>query len=183
MLLTTALPDVLPRNPVGTRLGFRLVYPDMSPKAGRLDEGGKGRYVSREMGSVVVGSTAINGSGEAESGVGAAGFEMGGEDADKTLEEVRFVIGDFVDCAIFPPLSDGSVVGRGSVTGLNGSRGRENGYGPRGGRLGGYGLGGGRGRGDFGGNMPSGEWRRGERIPDSGFRGGGYTGGRGRGRY
>ena len=164
-----------PENMVGCRLGFRLVYPDLSNKgAGRLDgELGKGRYVSREMGSVVIGTP---------NGSNGSGYEFGGEDAEKTLEDVRFVIGDFVDCAVFPPLSDGSVVGRGSV--MPSGRGRENGFGPRGPRGGGFG-GGLRGRGDFGGNMPSGEWRRGERLPtDSGYRGGGgYGGGRGRGRY
>jgi histone deacetylase complex subunit SAP18 len=170
MLLTSALPDVLPRNPVGTRLGFRLVYPDLSAKAGRLDEGGKGRYISREMGSVVVGAAALEGERN------GSGYELGGEDAEKTLEEVRFVIGDFVDCAVFPPLSDGSVVGRGNV--VLAGRGRENGHAPRG--RGGYVLGG-RGRGDYGGGgaIPSGEWRRGE---TPGYRGGGGYG-RGRGRY
>ena len=183
MLLTSAagmLPGVFPENMVGCRLGFRLVYPDMSVARGRLDEGGKGRYISREMGSVVIGAPKVEVNGEKE---GAGGYELGGEDAEKTLEDVRFVIGDYVDCAVFPPLSDGSVVGRGAVGGFGGGRGRENGFAPRGARGGGYGMGGGRGRGEFGPIIPSGEWRRGERLPDSGYRGGGYGGGRGRGRY
>ena len=194
MLLTSAremLPGLFPEDedgkamPVGCRLGFRLVYPDLSMSGnarggGRLDgEGGKGRYVCREMGSVVVGAPQERTNGDGDGGAGA--YEMGGEDAEKTLEDVRFVIGDFVDCAVFPPLSDGSVVGRGSVSG--GGRGRENGYAPRGGRGGSYGMAAGRGRGAYGGGIiPSGEWRRGERLPDSGYRGGGY-GGRGRARY
>ena len=182
MLLTSAagmLPGVFPENMVGCRLGFRLVYPDMSVGRGRLDEGGKGRYISREMGSVVIGAPPkedLNGDKEGAT----VGYELGGEDAEKTLEDVRFVIGDYVDCAVFPPLSDGSVVGRGAIGGFGG-RGRENGFAPRGARGGGYGMAGGRGRGDFAANIPSGEWRRGERLPD-GYRGA-YGGGRGRGRY
>jgi histone deacetylase complex subunit SAP18 len=170
---------------VGTRLSFRLVYPDLSFRgggAGRLDGEfgvGRGRYVCREMGSVVIGASASE-----EQGAGEGKWEMGGEDAEKTLEDVRFVIGDFVDCAVFPPLSDGSVVGRGAVGGMG--RGRENGFGGRGARGGGFGTAG-RGRGEYRESIPSGEWRRGERLPDSGYRGGGggggYGGGRGRGRY
>ncbi len=181
MLLTSAagmLPGVFPETMVGCRLGFRLVYPDMSVARGRLDEGGKGRYVGREMGNVVVGASLkeeVNG--------GNDGYELGGEDAEKTLEDVRFVIGDYVDCAVFPPLSDGSVVGRGAIGGFGIGKGRENGFAPRGGRGAGYGMGAGRGRGDFAANIPSGEWRRGERLPDSGYRAGGYGGVRGRGRY
>jgi len=118
---------------------------------------------------------------------------------DKTLQEARFVIGDFIDCAIFPPLADGAVAPPPSRnTGMG--RGGYNG-GPPSGR-GGYGesrgvngFGGGyRGRGDGGtrgggmhGNgrlggegLPSGEWRRGERVPEGPGRGG-YGRGRGRG--
>ena len=165
-----------------------MVFPDLNAGGGggggrrdnngRLDgEGGRGRYVSKEVGSVVVSAPGEeNGDGD------GAEWVLGGEDAEKTLEDARFVIGDFVDVAVFPPLGDGSVVGRGTVMG--GARGgfaaRENGFSSRGGRGGGGGgFGGGRGRGgDFGPPIPSGEWRRGERLPDSGF-----GRGRGRGRY
>jgi histone deacetylase complex subunit SAP18 len=206
MLLTGAVPGLLRERErdrdrsgevvVGTRLGFRCVYPDLGSGGagggrngagggyGRLDgEGGRGRYVSREMGSVVVSApgTEEEEEGGVRNGAGA-GYELGGEDADKTLEDARFVIGDFVDVAVFPPLGDGSVVGRGAVMGgAGGYRGRENGYSSRGGRGGGggAGFGAGRGRGgDFGPPIPAGEWRRGERLPDSG-----YGRGRGRGRY
>lgn len=175
-LLTQALPQILPEPSVGTRLSFRLVYPDVhAPRGGggRLETDGRGRYLTKEMGSVVVSAP------EHSNGDGNAAIRLEGEDAEKTLEDVKFVIGDYIDCAIFPPLSDGTVVGRGSI----GPRGpRENGYGRV--RGGGYGGQGGRGgynsgaprSGDFGnaGSFPSGEWRRGERLPDgSGSRGGG----------
>lgn len=172
-LLTTALPSIVPDPAIGTRLAFRLVYPDMSSgrgAGGRLDGEGRGRYISREVGSVIISAPGSHENGDSD---GRDGFELGGEDAEKTLEDARFVIGDFVDVAVFPPLSDGSVVSRGSA--LGGFRGgRENGYSSRGGR---GGFGGGRGRG-FDPPMPAGEWRRGERLPESGYRGG-----RGRARY
>ena len=183
-LLTSALPSILPSPAVGTRLAFRLVYPDPSAgrrgMEGRLGDEGKGRYMSREMGSVVIGETRDQNGGD----VGGKDWELAGEDAGKSLEDVRFVIGDFVDCAVFAPLSDGSVVSRSSVMGP-GPRRDTNGFG-RGygrGRGGGFGRGGGEG-------VPSGEWRRGERLPDRGgySRGGGGGGGDrgyggGRGRY
>jgi histone deacetylase complex subunit SAP18 len=111
-------------------------------------------------------------------------------DPDRTLADVKFLIGDYVACAILPPLADGGVPaappplaapGRGGPPlGPYGGRGRENGFGGRGDF--GYGRGGrGGGRFDDRGppaNVPSGEWRRGDALPDrdSGF------GGRGRGR-
>lgn len=206
-ILTSALPGILPEPTVGTRLSFRLVFPDTRPPppgpgprtAGRLEEDVVGRvaarYTSREMGSVVIAPSDGGGhvNGDASAGTGAVKkFNLEGDDADKTLADVRFVIGDFVDCAVFPPLSDGSVAPRsaGGGGGLRGGPGpppmRENGYGRvRGGSYGASGRGyGGGGRGDFGGNIPSGEWRRGERLPDSGYRGYGRGGGMSsRGRY
>lgn len=177
LLLTSTLPGILPDPAIGTRLSFRLVYPDTSGHAtrgGRLGgEEGRGRYTSREMGSVVVSASSPyngngNGNGDAD-GVGGE-YDLGGDDAEKTLADVKFVIGDYIDCAIFPPLSDGSAVPRQSV----GGRGGMNGYG-RG--RGGYGLG-------RGATIPLGEWRRGERIPEGGGgpRGGGGGDGYGRGR-
>lgn len=164
------------------------------------------------MGSVVINADAVeeqqnevNGDDDEDNGGGAPGVKFRNtEEAERTLADSRFMIGDFIDCAIFPPLPDGSVAPGGQRTsyaagGVGGSRGmgmgmgagppppRENGYGRS--RGGGYGPGrgdglggGGGGRGpDFsGGRLPPGEWRRGERLPDSGY-GRGY-GGRGRGR-
>lgn len=157
--------------------------------------------------------TADGGEGDEDPGingvVGAAdplARELSG-DADKTLQDARFVIGDYVSCAVFPPLGDGSVVpapggsGRlGSLSG-GGGRGMNDFGGGRGGVLGGpreNGFGGFRVRGSArgvgpdggfvgggGANLPSGEWRRGERVPDGPGGGGGgprvYGRGRGRG--
>lgn len=97
--------------------------------------------MSKEMGSVVVSPEEeghTNGNGDA-----AGGYNLDGEDAEKTLADARFVIGDFVDCAVFPPLSDGSVVPRTGIGMRGGGPPRENGFrggfgGGRGGRRGGY---------------------------------------------
>lgn len=125
---------------------------------------------------------------------GVMAGELGGE-PEKTLQEARFVIGDFVDCAVLVPGEGGRVAAplrRGVEIGGGGRggyvRGRENGYagggyggrGRGGGGRGGYGgAGGGLGPGRLGGEgVPSGEWRRGESLPDRGY---GYGRGRGRG--
>ncbi len=140
------------------------------------------------------------------------------------LQDVRFVIGDYIAVAILPPLGNGSVapapgpalsgpgmaggMARGGGRAVDGRRSgpqlafgggvakmggaRENGFGSggfRGRGRGGGGWGGGPGLGlggPRGAALPSGEWRRGERLPDGppGFGGrGGYGGGRGRDRW
>ncbi len=126
-------------------------------------------------------------------------------EADKTLQDARFVIGDYIDCAVLPPLANGAVAPPPAYPGapLRGGFGvsggpprsgfaapRDNGaYGDGGFRVRGGGRGNfssefGRGRGNDG--LPHGEWRRGERIPEGpgygGGGGGGYGRGRGRGR-
>lgn len=181
-LLTTALPTLLPNPAIGTRLAFRLVYPDLSTTAGagtggtsgtgRLDEG-RGRYTSRELGSVIISAPAVtrrSENGNANANVNELAeetaavssvsptdreWELGGDDGAKTLADARFVIGDYVDCAVFPPLPDGSVMPRPRAHGNGGV---------------------GRGRGGMGrgASIPVGEWRRGERLPggaDNGYRG------------
>ncbi|KAE8151725.1 Sin3 associated polypeptide p18-domain-containing protein [Aspergillus avenaceus] len=168
-LLTSALPSLLPDPPVGTRLCFRLIYPD-TKAAATMGPDARGRYLSKDMGSVVVGPR--DSPYPEENGDDAAPrsgpLRLQGNDADKTLQDMRFVIGDYVDCAILPPLEDGSVAppittGRGSIgsTVGGGMRAfRDNGFGGRPGR----GRGGERG-------IPPGDWRRGERLPEGGGRG------------
>lgn len=191
-LLTSALPKLLPDPAIGTRLNFRLVHPDTKPPPGGGFGGsgdapgadGRGKFLGKDMGSVIIGAKDEH---DSES-KGAGDMKMQGEDAEKSLQDARFVIGDYVDCAILPPLSDGSVAppivtrqpaGPSTIGGGMRAFGappiRENGYGrPRGGVS--------RGPNYFGGGgpgVPSGEWRRGERIPP-GKRG---HGGGGRGRH
>ncbi len=109
---------------------------------------------------------------------------------DKTLQEARFVIGDFISCAVFAPGPDGSVAagyggrGRGEFGGRGGGGGGRGYGGESGGGFRGRGRGGGFGGGFNGvgrvgdGGLPVGEWRRGERVPEGR---GGYGRGRGRG--
>ncbi|OCL03465.1 hypothetical protein AOQ84DRAFT_227318, partial [Glonium stellatum] len=124
-LLLTALPTLLPAPAIGTRLAFRLIFPDTR----EATRPGPGRYLSKELGSVVVGAgsasledtgeengdeAAGNGNGNASGGAGGAGgvkalLESLEGDADKTLASARFVIGDYISCAVFPPLPDGGV--------------------------------------------------------------------------
>ncbi|KAK5014143.1 Sin3 associated polypeptide p18-domain-containing protein [Cryomyces antarcticus] len=199
-LLTSALPSLLPSPAIGTRLAFRLIFPDTRGP----ERTGPGRYLSKELGSVVVGAGGPGVEDCAEGANGSEGVTAALEgDADRTLADARFVIGDYISCAIFPPLPNGSVApaptpafpassragrsdfgGRGSYSGPP----RENGYGGgRGGYGGEYRGGRGSSRGTGfgadrlgGGGVPTGEWRRGERLPE-GPSGGGFRG-RGRGR-
>lgn len=131
-------------------------------RSGRLGgEEGRGRYTSKEMGSIIIASPDNSNGGEP---LGGRDYDLGGEDSEKTLADCKFIIGDFIDCAIFPPLSDGSVVPRGNAMMSRG----------------GFVNGRGRGASNYGlgraATIPAGEWRRGERIPDSsgGYRGGGH---------
>ena len=147
--------------------------------------------MTKELGSVVVGGKGMLPSEEEEKVVpgGVMAGPLEGE-PEKTLQDARFVIGDFVSCAVVAPGADGAVapplgrvglargagVGAGYGNGFGGREyGRGRGRGGNGGFAGGFGgrVGGGGGRGE---EIPNGEWRRGERVPDGP---GGY---RGRGR-
>jgi histone deacetylase complex subunit SAP18 len=216
-LLLTALPNLLPKPYAGTRIAFRLIYGDL---AGPSRPGAPGRFLSRELGSVVVGARTdgdaeamdVEGEGASSAGAVAEALKQLDGEPDKTLGEAKFVIGDYVACALLPPLADGTVQAapaplptgpRGPPPRDGGGRRAEyaNGYGGRGDFGGGYGRGGARGGGGRyddrhggAGGVPHGEWRRGEAPPDrdrewererepAGFwRGGGGGGGRGRGR-
>ncbi|KAI5310266.1 hypothetical protein KEM55_009235 [Ascosphaera atra] len=122
-LLTSAIPSLLPEPAVGTRVSFRLIYPDTK---GAIMAGpdSKGRYLSKDLGSVIIGASSDGEEEDAEQGhEGSREREeeeeekprarkngrIVGEDADRTLQDMRFVIGDYVDCAIQAPLADGSV--------------------------------------------------------------------------
>ena len=163
----------------------------------------------KDIGNIVIGEGLFPDEEEAQIVAGGVmAGQLGGE-PEKALQDARFVIGDFVACAVLPPLANGSVAppvggaprggggayggrmeyggrgGMGMVMGMGGPR--ENGYGGayrgRGGPRGGYGG----GMGIGAGGVPNGEWRRGERVPEGpSGRGRGYGvgfGGGGRGRY
>ncbi|EEP78107.1 conserved hypothetical protein [Uncinocarpus reesii 1704] len=196
-LLTSCLPTLLPDPAVGTRLTFRLVYPDTKGQMGGFGGPGapgaddvRGRFLSKDIGSVIIGpkvDMAVKEDGPSSAAM-ETNIKLQGEDADRTLQDVRFIIGDYVECAILPPLPDGSVAppisSRALLTGSSAIGGsmrafppaRENGFG----RSRHQGAGMGRGGGPAG--FPSGEWRRGERLPEGGGRGYGRGHTRSRGR-
>ncbi|KAI1809968.1 hypothetical protein GGS20DRAFT_234765 [Poronia punctata] len=189
---------LLPNPAIGTRLVFRLLYQDTraAPSAATTtatttttntmsSSSSSSKYTVRELGSVVIG----------DGGPGLDPDDAEAErtpedtDPDKTLGEARFVVGDFISCAILPPLADGSVapassarMGRGAGAGearvavgrapIGPLRGRDGPFSARRGGRGGLGKvgfdSGGfhGGRGPRGGGFPSGEWRRGEQLPD-----------------
>ncbi|KAK6346407.1 hypothetical protein TWF730_010733 [Orbilia blumenaviensis] len=155
--LTTLLLSALPSLASGaTKCSFRLIYADTKA----------GRYTSQELGNVPLPLTGSSANGAS-----------GGAGSDKlSLDEARFVVGDWIDVAV--------------TTGSTSSAGGRSGPapGPNGIRI--------RGRGGIGGNIPHGDWRKGERLDDDGppirgegppggrrFGGGGHGGGRRGGRW
>lgn len=185
--LAASAPHLLPSPAIGTRLAFRLLYYD-TRAAGDQDQG-SARCVVKDLGSVVIGdggpgiSTAGGGGGgggEAEDGrlrMGATASSAA--ESAKSLADARFVVGDYLSCAILPPSpADGSVqpasaarAGRGYGAGqarsavdlgpppMSRGSGRDGWsatmYGPRGGG----------GANNFRA-PPVGEWRRGEKLPE-----------------
>ncbi|GAB7361863.1 hypothetical protein MBLNU230_g1903t1 [Neophaeotheca triangularis] len=198
-LLSSQVKNMLPTPAVGTRVVFKLVFPDTRSAP---DAGGKGRWLDKPLGHVVVGGVgaelpATDADGDAATATVDLKDLEG--DAGKSLAEARFVIGDYIVCSVYPPGADGRVAPvpaarGGAPPGPGGGRSypggmRENGYG-RGGFGGPGGYGGGRSgfgsgsRGGYGG-APSGAWNRGERPPAGpaagGYGGGGYGARSGRG--
>jgi len=148
--------------------------------------------MTKDLGSVVVGE----GGAELEANgdtVMNGNSSLEGE-AEKTLQDARFIIGDYVSCAILPPLANGSVAPVPAGAGVNGQgripynngptrggfpggprhdyRGPRDGYGGQG--QNGFGGGGAFGsrdgrrggeRDDGSQSVPMGEWRRGEQLP------------------
>ncbi|KAK7736217.1 hypothetical protein SLS53_007052 [Cytospora paraplurivora] len=188
--LAAAKAQLLPSPAIGTRLGFRLMYYDtraISSAGGSASQAlAPGRFVVKDLGSVVIGdggpgisTEPDEGEEEVEGGrLTSTGATAGSEaESSKTLADARFVVGDYISCAILPPSKDdGSVqpasaarVGRGFGAGQARSV-VDPGPPPMGNRLNGFGV---RrpavtfGGGDARGNVPPvGEWRRGERLPE-----------------
>lgn len=167
-LITSALPSAFPSPLIGTRLSYQMMYPDTKPNT-------PPRYMAKSLGSVVL----------------AANKEDMDGDADRSLGDSRFIIGDYISVSILAPLANGDVApvsaaiampSRGGRDDRDWDRGprdpyrdrerggtlappRENGFG--GGRFGGGGGSRGGRYGDFGpgSGVPPGEWRRGDEPP------------------
>lgn len=129
------MPDLLPDPAIGTRIAFRLIFPDTRNQSSGA---GPGRYVTKDLGSVIIGN---DGPGiypdDEEAAIVAGGQVAGalGGEPDKTLQDARFVIGDYVSCAILPALANGEVApppGGSSRGGYSSGRGDFNRSGPAG---------------------------------------------------
>jgi histone deacetylase complex subunit SAP18 len=204
----TSGPHILPDPAIGSRVAFRLVYPDTGvvTEDEPMAANARGRFVTRDLGSVLIGEGGrgiITGdsNGEAEGDEGDSNTEpdsrwsmrLAPGDASKTLADAKFVVGDYISCAILPPLPTGTSVtaaaaraGRGpgfnevrsSIGGVFPPPFRRDGPGhwgepsaaPRTDRFGRVTRKG--DRDDMFGSvsgvrLPDGEWRRGERLPDA----------------
>lgn len=100
--LADARPGAFPSPAVGTRLVFQLISPedDDSDNEGSS----RARFSAKDLGSVVIG----------EGGPGAEvendpATERRERELPRTLDEARFLEGDYISCAILAPMPDGSV--------------------------------------------------------------------------
>ncbi|QUC22038.1 uncharacterized protein UV8b_06279 [Ustilaginoidea virens] len=192
--LAAATPTSFPHPAIGARLSFQLVCPDL--RSVSAVSNAPPRYAVKDLGSVVIGQHA-HGAATNESLELGGSTRSGPGSGKKTLNDARFVVGDYISCAILPPLADGSVApasaarresnlgyrdGRGRRGGSGGFFSHENGFSWSSSR---ESRGGMRGSGTHA-SVPLGEWRRGERVPyaaSSRHRGGGVGGGAGDGRW
>ncbi|TDZ68294.1 Histone deacetylase complex subunit SAP18 [Colletotrichum trifolii] len=182
-------PTMFSNPSVGTRVAFRLVYPDIRnpPPAAHHAPPPPPRFMVKDLGSVVLGGDIAAAKIEAASkGADDDGADVDMEGAgaeslvadlhpakDKALSDFGFVVGDYVCCAVLPPLSDGSVAP--ALTARNDRSGpgpashnqrRDAGFGGRLGRDRDRDRDRDRRQPDFEGGFPEGEWRRGERLPE-----------------
>lgn len=168
--LAGAEPSALPTPAAGTRLAFQLVFPDLRNTT--VGAHSSPRFAVKDLGSVVIGA----GGPGAELTPAEEAAER--KERAKTLRDAKFVVGDFISCAVLSPLSDGSVapVTAAAVPGTRDGRGGTRGPG-RGGHRGGFpsgngvfgsgGRGGRQSRREAGAEgIPSGEWRRGDVLPE-----------------
>lgn len=114
-LLASALPHMLPSPAAGTRIAFRLIFPDTRPSSSRPTGPGPGgigpRFLGKDLGSVVVADDMVSGAdvnGMAQSAEADALQKLDG-DAERTLADSKFLVGDYLSCAIIPPLRNGEV--------------------------------------------------------------------------
>ncbi|KAK2003615.1 hypothetical protein LX36DRAFT_650823 [Colletotrichum falcatum] len=186
--IAAADPSLLPSPSVGTRLAFRVIYPDTrnaaAPPGSLHAQAQNPRFMVKDLGSVVLGDGVVGAILAADGAEGVEGDVHMAETAaalpdtdaakDKTLGDAKFVVGDYISCAILPPLPDGSVAP--ALTARNdrtagpfGARGGMASQGPR--RDAAFGGRQARDRdrrrsGPGDGGFPEGEWRRGERLPE-----------------
>ncbi|KAM3445866.1 hypothetical protein NHJ13734_000043 [Beauveria thailandica] len=101
--LADARPNPLPSPSIGTRVVFQLVYPDLK-SIGSGAAGRKAKFAVKDLGSFVIGT----------GGPGAEDDEDLGHNGGRgsiiwTLQDAHFAAGDYISCALLPPLDDGSI--------------------------------------------------------------------------
>lgn len=96
------MPSALPFPSLGTRLVFQLVYPETNESKRQMSGP---QFIAKDLGSVVIGEDCLTSLGDSD----LAQRSRMDTDSAKTLDDARFMIGDYISCAILPPLSDGSV--------------------------------------------------------------------------
>lgn len=101
--LADAKPSALPTPSVGTRLVFQLVCPDLRETSSSANSGP--RFMVKDLGSMVIGEGGPGIDSDDDTGTSKLDIANG----SRTLLDAHFVVGDFINCAILPPLSDGSV--------------------------------------------------------------------------
>ena len=98
--VAAASPAVLPDPAIGTRLVFRIIFADTRGGPDRPP-----RYTVKDLGSLVIGAgRPVDGNGNGDDNDGEE--ENDGDDdddANKTLHDAKFIVGDYVSCAILPP--------------------------------------------------------------------------------
>ncbi|QDS77697.1 hypothetical protein FKW77_003834 [Venturia effusa] len=107
-LIANNLPQLLPNPSVGTRLSFELV---VQLQSSRIDD--MPRYTMKRLGTVVLGAiprSDTNGThGDREEDDAGLGDDAITKEQNMTLADARIVVGDYIDCAILPPLANGDV--------------------------------------------------------------------------
>ncbi|KAF3907013.1 hypothetical protein AA313_de0203423 [Arthrobotrys entomopaga] len=131
--LTTLLLSALPALASNaTKCSFRLIYADTKSN----------RYTSQELGNVMLPLSVTSANG-------ASGPSSSGGADKLSLDEARYVVGDWIDVAVtMGSTSSSAHRGSASAAGSNGIRIR--------------------GRGTIGGAIPQGDWRKGERLEEDG---------------
>ncbi|EGX96944.1 Sin3-associated protein, putative [Cordyceps militaris CM01] len=101
--LADARPNPLPAPSIGTRVVFQLVYPDL--KSASSVGGRRANFAVKDLGSHIVGA----GGPGAEDDEHLDTNSKGRGSTTWTLQDAHFAAGDYISCAILPPLSDGTV--------------------------------------------------------------------------
>ncbi|KAJ2965246.1 hypothetical protein NQ176_g10705 [Zarea fungicola] len=102
--LADARPSPLPSPSIGTRLVFQLVYPDLKGVSSLGT--GSAKFAVKDLGSVVVGGGGPGAEDEDEHPIDAGRGHAG---SIRTLQDAHFAAGDYISCAVLPPLANGSI--------------------------------------------------------------------------